>query len=83
MRNHSTGLPPHNGKGRTTLTVRDPRLNSLLGGGIDTMGIEETNRIGNGVMRWVDDWARRTRGVTQYRFREDKPNSLGRTGGVR
>lgn len=76
MRYHNTGLPPHNGKGRATLTVRDPRLNSILAGWIDDLDIAETSQIGNWCLREIDTWARDKRGVTQYRFQQEQPNRL-------
>lgn len=76
MQYHSTGSPPHNGKGRNTLTVRDPRLNSILAGWIDDLDIAETSQIGNWCLREIDAWARHKRGVTQYRFQQEQPNRL-------
>ena len=76
MRYQTTGSPPHNGKGRNTLTVRDPRLNSILAGWIDDLDIAETSQIGNWCLREIDTWARQKRGVTQYRFQQEQPNRL-------
>ena len=76
MRYQNTGSPPHNGKGRTTLTVRDPRLNSILAGWIDDQDIAETSQIGNWCLREIDSWARAKRGTTQYRFQQEQPNRL-------
>ena len=77
MRHQPTGSPPHNGKGRSTLTVRDPRLNSILAGWIDDNDITETSQIGNWCLREIDNWARAKRGATQYRVQQDQPNRLG------
>ena len=70
-------------KGRATLTVRDPRLKSVLAGGIDGEDIGQTDLIGNSILRQVDAWARKSRGVPQYSFRREEPNSLGRKWGAK
>jgi len=79
------GLPtPERHEGRARLSVRDPRIETLLGGiSIEGFNLEQTRTWGNALLRARDNWADRNRKGRRYSDRETaERNGLVR-GGVR
>lgn len=76
---------PESSKGRERLSLRDPRLNALLGGlELDEESIPETRLFGNALLRQRDAWADRNRSGRRYSDREayqHKRNALARRDG--
>lgn len=78
------GTPaPERREGRARLSVRDPRLDSVLGSiCIDGFNIDETRRWGNSLLHARDQWADLNRGGRRYSDRDtaQAQNSLVRRG---
>jgi len=76
---------PGSSKSRERLTIRDPRLDALLGGlELDEETMPETRSFGNALLRQRDAWADRNRSGRRYSDREayqHKRNALARRDG--
>lgn len=72
----ASGSLPHNGKGGNTLTVRDPKLNSILVGRIGSQKLAETSQVGNRCLRDFDNWSQTMHGGSRSILEPKHPYQL-------
>lgn len=85
MRGLERGSPtPERHEGRARLSVRDPRIETLLAGiSIEGFNVEQTRSWGNGLLRARDAWSDRNRHGRRYSDRETAERNRLAKGGAR